>query len=1351
MEDLQRATIADPDDVDSLIGLTHLRTLKVDRDTPEHLEAPRIQALADSLASVEEFLADEPDNIKMRIQRVLLKADMERRRVLQALEGQERSEALQRLYAGHRQELEEIGRLLLGSAEDQLSVEIVTLYSGLERFINSESPRQNTRRLVDRLIEKDTKNAELLWIAARVAEDAGEPEEALGWYQRIEELDPKPVSFAGMRQYDIRRLAQLSKAEPKLGQVMAMGPEVPQEQIDKAMEEVKAFRDEFAASVSDENQRKMMLDGKIARAEGNLEAALRLFKKYNELTERSSPEGLWYEGVVASQLGQFGVARTALGEMIPIDNSQRRLQAMLTLAQIEARLQNYNEAAQLYKDVLVLSPGLEMAVEGLESINRRLRPELNEDPVLAAIYTAIQMRTGTSEIPGDYAGAIQYLREQVRVHDYDPRIARELASLLLDSNDIAGARMVIEQALERSPENRSLSRMAEALESSDPTQVLLEMIRQSEQSELDKLLTISRIASERGRTELFNRTVEELGQIAPDDKRVIEMRFIAALGNGEMEKARSLAEHPELSGLERLTFQARIAVTEQNTGRAMELLEQAIAAGAADASVHSMLARLQRDRGQLNDAIGSFERALEIRPDSSSIIFDYVVTLGQAGRFEQALSTARRLQRYGASDPSFMNLWLNLESVYGGEQGKEFAVKQRERMLELDPTNLDNKFQLARLYLGNNQYEDARVLIDQLRAESDNIDVVELDAAWYAEQGRVNDRDGLALANEIFSDYIASLPQPVGAEPYIANAEFMLARGRPDLAEAAAKNAIEQQSSDTMLGSRLLGDLYMRINNFSEAVKAYREVIDAGADPDNSISARLMEALVRLERYAEAQTVYESLPESFRNGMVTRLQAAEIALGLGQPDRARQLLDQAVASYPNEPLVYVRRAEMMVGDESLLPDLLSDIGRALSLEANNWRAYRVRAAGYFAVGRRDDALQDLRAAIRLNPMLDQSIFAVLNELLAEPGRSGEAIDMAREVIALRPDDATLMSRIAGLFGSHEQWEHAAEMYGKAWDKRKGVNDGAMYIDMIARSDRPDIQAANRVISSLATMVGDINQSPGLLAAQAIVLQASGREDFARQQITKAFDLSVNNDAELLNWSTNLSRLYEDRPVNEHIAYLKALKRRNTNPVIANWLDFFIAQRLLSEDPVPSEGYELVGELQSGSTAQPVRLRAFRQHGSALFSTGGFEQAAHVWRDGLKAFPDDWEMNNNLAYTLSAKLDDPEEALGFGEAAMGQNVTRSEPYETMAGIYTKLGRYEEARQMIEEGSNYLRSVPGRVNMLLTSGRLALAQSDLIEARSKLSDARSVLRSSPEAYESLEESVETLQQQINSAED
>lgn len=1349
-DDLERALAANPSDVDSAIGLINLRSIVANAELIEDDVQGSIGILDDGIQAADAFLIDYPQSVAMRIQRIFLNINRNSKAIFISVPKAEQNEAIMESFASYHDEIGQIAAQLLGESRDQLEISMVEKFHGMEATIAPSSQLTWTRQLIDTMIDSDPDNARLLLIAGKVAKDVNDTDEAIGWYARIGELKTKPLSYDGYLQYGYQREALASQASIMVDRALALPTDVTDADRETTIAIAKENLGNYASVVTEENLTLMMLNGKMARAQGSFDEALRLFKKFNEQTQRTNPDGLWQEGGTAAQLGQYGVAREAYTEMILHDKTRRRTVAMLALAQIDVRLKDYESAAGIYRDVLATNPTLAPAVEGLNRVNKWLNPDQNDDPIEAAVYTSRQLRQGTSDRPADHAGAVQYLREAVVTNDYAPQLAIELASLLLDSQDIIGAREVLAESLERNPDNELVAQMAKAASSSDTTDILIEMVQLSERSDLDKNLAIARIAVDNDRQELLKNTITALNVEDPNNTQVIELSFIQAIKYETIESAKAIANREGLSQSSSLSFKARIAAMENDFPRAIGLLNQAVAGGFADAATHQMLAVYYRNAGQLEDSIQAFESSLAIRPDNAQAVTDYVLTLVQASRFEEALNTARRLQRYGNNNSTFMKLWLNLEAEHGGVEGRTLATRQRERMLELNPDDLENKYQLGRMYVASKQWDEARSIIDDLRANHDRLVFVELDALWYADQGIFNNQDGVVLANAIYAKYIQGLEEPVGPESYISNAEFMLSRGRPDLAVLAATEAQKHQDKSTMLGSRLLGDIYSRINNQSEAVKAYQEVIDNGADADFSIHYRMVETLTRLGRYEEAAAVFAKLPEENTTSMISMILEADIATGLGEKAKASRLLDEAVAQHPNESYTYIKRAESMIGDETLLNDMLSDLSRALDLRSNDWRAYRIRASGYFAVDRRDDGIKDLKAVVRMNPNLNRSINSLLNELLNIPGREGEALDVAVEVIQSRPDDAGLMSRIGGIFSSRGDWDRASTIYQLAWEKRHSVNDGAVYIDSLVRKSPPDAAKANEVIKAIAKMVGDINTSPGLLAAQALVLQARGRDDFAQQQMTKAFDISLDKDSDLINWSTNLSRYFEGQKTEDHVAYLDALKRRNTIPEIHAWLDLFIAQSYARETVVNERAFEIFERLEAYTENNTIQQQAFTIHGSLLFAQDQFLDAAKVWERGLEVFSDDWGMNNNLAYVYATELDRLDDSLVYGQRAIDKNINRSEAYETMAGIYIQLGKLDEAEQMIESGSLYLRGIAPRVTMLITAGRLEIARGNPVEARSKLNDARSVLRASSTAHTDLEEDIDLFELEIDSAE-
>lgn len=1255
------------------------------------------------------------------------------------------------------QELE--GRLdsvydrLMAAPDEEISMNILNRFVEIEIRVDPESKLTRGKNLMAKLRNSDPESLDILVAQAGLLAIRGETDEAARLYYQVVERPIPPVSIDGLMLFNAQREAMLTIASIKLDSYMrrvGMGADrVIDAEADEILKEAISARDMYAARVTEDNTNLMIVDGRIAFVNGEFQEALRLLNMYNTQTDHSNVDGLWFEALAAKELNQLGTARKALLNLIGI--KKHNVRALLVLGNIEMQLKENRLALVHFQQALVSDPGNSVATDAIAKINALQNPDLIDDPVLSLIVSARQVRQGKDENPGDLSAAITMLSEGIEGVNYHPDVARDLLSLLMDQGDISGARSVLEKSLSVHPEDEGLLRIQIALQGENEVDILVSMIEQGDLDRVAKLVSIAGISFTRNRMDIFDPTMVELLELAPEDPQVIELAFVRSLILDDLVRADELVQLATKTNADRvngLSFQSRLESFKQNHERAVQLLEQAASSGIADSSIYRMLAIGQRELGRKDASIKSFEHALSIRPDDKASIQEYIDTLLIYRQYPSALDTARRFQKYAIDDPAFLSIWLLLEAGYGGPEGRAFAIRQREKFLELDPGDVTNNFALAGLYIQSKRWDESRSLIDGLRANDDSLRNAELDALWYADQGRVGNIPGLEAARQIYLGYVQNHPEDNSTEAYIALARFMLNRGRPELAIQAATAAVEQQDPETLKGTKLLGDLYMMLNQFTNAGNVFREIVDSGVDQDDLYRLRWIDMLIRTRQFGIARAQFDQLAPKNSKSMIAILQNSEIEEGLGNSSAASELLDQAVASFSDNALVYIKRAEFLAGSDETLTDMLADVDAALQINPNDWRAYRVRAAGYFALDQRDEALRDLQRAVRLNPSLDQALFGIINELMID-GKNAEAYEFAVEIAESRKQDATLLSSLGQLFASREDWERASLLYKIVWDVQRSPGAGATLIDAVVRTRNPDTNLANSVISDLTEIAGDINSSPGLLAAQALVLQARGRDQLALQQLTKAFDISSDSDIELVQWSGNISRFFENQPVQKQIDYIQTLKQRNPNQEVLNWLDLFIAQRLVSSGSNTDTAYAIYDRL-IGTTGQPeIQRISYQSYGTTMYSRGEIERAAELWGQGVELFPEDWEMSNNLAYVLSSEMGEHERALKLAENAIRANPNRSEPYDTIGNIYTSLGEYEKAEEMLNEGMKYALSVRSRVTLVIAQINMDLKMGNTSEARSKLLDIRSLMRAMPSRNVELEIQVDEVESKIDSA--
>jgi tetratricopeptide (TPR) repeat protein len=324
------------------------------------------------------------------------------------------------------------------------------------------------------------------------------------------------------------------------------------------------------------------------------------------------------------------------------------------------------------------------------------------------------------------------------------------------------------------------------------------------------------------------------------------------------------------------------------------------------------------------------------------------------------------------------------------------------------------------------------------------------------------------------------------------------------------------------------------------------------------------------------------------------------------------------------------------------------------------------------------------------------------------------------------------------------------MYGRAWTARRSPAEGGKYMDALLRRNPPDAETANTVLNELVAISGGpIDANPSLLAAQALVLRARGREDFALQQMTKAFEISMGNDARMATWATNASRMYEKMDPASELGYYRSLRSRYTQPDVRAWLDYIIARRSLALGLDATQALSELARLASSPDAsEAIRGMAPMLAGSEHYRAGRYEEALTAWRLGLVSAPDSWELNNNIAFVLSNKLGRHEEALTPAEKAVESDQGRFEPYHTLANIYLGLEKVSEAEQMLRTAERLARTDSSRVSLAISRAKVALAKGQSGEASRQIEGARATLREIPGRDENLETEIELVESQIDS---
>lgn len=1363
IEDLEAALEADPSDAVACLGLVQI----YDKAAEDARLAKRFDEMARerarSRAVVEAFQANNPDSPEALV--AMMGVRISEAQEAAQVEAARRSERVRAPdLSGFRPDLDRLVGLV--GAQGKYDDRLLARVRSLEGLIDPEAKLRRAEGLIRAALERAPTDAQLLYALAEINSTQTEFDQVLEVLTRTHALAPIPMSLDGLFQFHYQEQALVTEARTHLSIRENLG-DTPANKAarDRALAAALDARRRFAQLVPETDSRLTMLDGMIAVAGGDLRTALSKFQQYNQQRSNLDIEGLWNEAQVAAQLDRLGVARERLGQMLELQ--PQNLAATLLLGQVEINLANYVRAEQLFTEVLQIDPTNQIAQNGVMQARIAQGKERSEDPVREAVIEAARIREGTARDAGDPRRALEFLSQKFEELDLHPGLARELASMHLMFGEMETARSVVDRSIAANPDNEMLRELRAALEADDPTDVSIRLIEASDAGEREKLLAINAMYRRAEREAEADRALDRLVEIAPEDPGVLDLRLVRALRNKDEAEAMRVVEAAERTNADQahgLTFRSRWLASQGRMEEAMSALERAVREGAQDSSVYRLLALQKIAVNDLAGAAEVYKRALAIRPDDIESILGLIRTLISGNQIQEALTRIREMEQYGRRSPEFMDMWLRLEAVAGGEPGVRFAIDRRERILELSPNDRANRIELARLYVLGRRFPEARGLIDELRRERDELALVDLDARWHADQVTVatpeGPRDGVTMAREVYSRYLVGLSPDQMGPAYVSMAQFMLNRGRPQVAIEALKEAREFQDPATRSADKMLGEVYSAVQEWELALEAFRSIVAAGLDDESrNYQKRVVESLLRLYRYDEAGEELKKIEflaplnpsesAKVKADTTVRLQQAEVALGKGDRARALQLLDRAVNEAPKEPLVYIQRAKVKAQNPALADDVLADLEQALRLSPEDWRTLRVRAGFYYQFGRDEDAIQDLKSAVRVNPGLDEVIFSLISELV-DKGRAGEASTVADEAIKARLGDTQLTTQVATMFAEKSQWDRAALFFRQAWDKSGSTPIAMRLIDAHLRCSPPQFREAQEVYNSIALQTPRSSDDPAILATRAIIEFTQGQRPQAETRMAEAFDKAVDDVSEVNTWAANVARMYEGEPADAILSFLGRLASTKAPGTPArDWLELFTAQEMLAGEQTQSEGLSRLTALRETSRVAQIPRLAYRLAGRVYYTDENFAQAADVWREGLEKFPGDWEMLNNLGYVTSEKMGDPEGGLAMVDQALQVSPDNPQALDTRAAILVTLGRHAEARVALDRALRIVRDLDTRVALWTRLARVYLALKNVPQAEALLEQIRANVNVSRRRMERFESDIQALQAEIDSA--
>jgi tetratricopeptide (TPR) repeat protein len=1264
--DLKDALEADPTDTETALTLESLYYVLAQRAAEKSLQDDAEALVAKATKVVQDQLKNNPNDPLIRLESIGRAIAARQRQLAKTrTPDMDVGAELKKLQTELKPEYDAAVASVQSIDPSLISLRMLESLRIIESYLNGQNQLTATQAAVERALSKKPGDPMLLTTKADLLasrEDLAGASEAL---EQILNLPLPSTSLEGIRLFGLRANSRFLRAL-WAGRIAA-GLTAPEKAADrtKALATAKDLREKLAAVEAPDSPLVQFVDAQIAFVEDDNGKANRLLENYEKtMRNRTSADALLLHAQVADRLNQLGLAEQKLEECTRIAPSNMRGQVYY--ADVLTRLQKFDQAIKIYEVVLPALADNQYIKQRLEVLRGLKSGSKISDPVVQVLVDVRDMQSNKPGAKDRSAEVIPFLKRKVEEHKYDPRLVQQLAALLMAQNKRDEASALAKKALAANPDSEELKEIDITLANPDPMAANLALIDSRKAPEIDKALTKYNVYLQAGKRDLASAELAKAAAINAGDKRVVSLQFHDALDakNYELaEKLLKVAKDANLDDADGLTYVALLETSKGNLSKGLTAVSEAVAKGGAQPEIWRLKGRMELSAGRTTDAIESFRQALKLRPSDVGAITDTLATLARAGKPEDALVLARESEKYARGDKGFTAMWLDLESDVGS---KAFAIERREAMAQTAPDDRQNLVALASLYIAEREWTKARPIIDRARTITDGTDVLVLDASWNWEQGDTQ------KARNLFSEFIGKVDKSkLTSYPYLLYGQFLMQHSDSKGALAVLDEGRAQQDPKIAEVDKAIVELHMKGSEFELAASVCRRILTANADTEEALfRKRMIECLVKLRNFADADKELAQLPSGTDADAVTMLLAADVKAGMKDFKGQKDILDRAVAKFPSDAMVFLKRGQSMLGDSKTARDAISDFNKALQLNPTLWQALRMRGAANITLNNVEEAIKDLRAAVKLSPYNDELLYGLLSDLM-RMGKTADAVDISTEVLTKRTRDVEAMSTVGTIFATAGAHAEAARFFRMAFDIDQRDLIAQRYLDSLLAATPPNTAEAQQILKTL----GDqrVRTNPGfLMAAAKLSLKLSRRPGDNNALAANAFArdalrlLKNDEPSMMLAWFNDLRKLLIKK---EDLArYIDDTAKLAAHTASIEWLTYFgVAINL--DDPATASG--VLGsarELLDKAKEPSIRQLLFRSISSAIYASGDYNEAIKLMREGLGQFPNDVELLNNAAYCLAIKLGKPKEAVSMTEKAVELAPAVADVQDTFGAVF-----------------------------------------------------------------------------------
>ena len=518
------------------------------------------------------------------------------------------------------------------------------------------------------------------------------------------------------------------------------------------------------------------------------------------------------------------------------------------------------------------------------------------------------------------------------------------------------------------------------------------------------------------------------------------------------------------------------------------------------------------------------------------VVFTGVITLAQnqAQRPEDSASTAAsstpktKTPDRAAAYYHFALAHMYEEQVaaYGRSDLANKAIEEYRAAIDADPTSEYLTSGLAELYAKTGRVRDAVLEAqDIIKRDPTNLEARRLLGRIYLRSlGDMQSGNGsqsvLKLAIEQYEQIIKLQPDSVDDHLLLGR----LYRLNNDLqkAENEFKTAVRLQPTSEEAVTTL-AYLYNELGDTTRAAQVLASVPDAGR------SAKLYSALgytyEQQKQYKQAIEAYRHAIELDRDNLDAIRGLAQNLLNDGQTDAALEQYKVIADANPEDAQTYLRIAEIY-RKQGKFDQALDNLKKAESMVQDSVEVPYNMAAIYQAQGRYDEAIQLMKDLLQKTAKADntysqgeksnRAVFLErLGSIYRDAGNNQAANETFRQMIALGGDDN--MERgyqeVIDTWREAKDWQKATEVAKEAVQKLPKSRD----LKMVLAAQQADLGNADQALKEVRAMLNGTPEDRSIYITLAQMNTRLRRFPEAEQALDKAEQLSTKDDDKEYIW------------------------------------------------------------------------------------------------------------------------------------------------------------------------------------------------------------------------------------------